>query len=395
MSIGLATAAIGGSRRSSVRARTPEPLGRLAGGIVHDFNNLLTILLGYADWQETREGLDPRFVDAAREIHQGSASASLLVRELLAFSRREAVRPRVIDLNKALAGMHQVLRRAIGEEIELRTTAGATLATIKIDPGQLEQVVLNLAINARDAMPDGGALTIETQNVVREDGAYVRLIVRDTGAGMSEAVRGRVFEPFFTTKPAGKGTGLGLAAIYGIVKQTRGTIMFETKEGDGTCFEIDLPYAPKEAKETERADDTPPLLRAAGGDEWILVVEDDARLRSLAEQILATRGYHVLSAAHAREALTLVERHRSKLSLLLTDVMLPGANGRELARRALTVVPTLSIIYMSGYTDAGPIPHRSNAPQAFLGKPFTAVGLLELVRSTLDTARARAKTSDG
>jgi two-component system cell cycle sensor histidine kinase/response regulator CckA len=360
------------------QAQKLEPVRRLAGGIAHDFNNLLTILLGYAEWLETREGLDPRSAEAAREIHHASESASVLVRQLLAFSRREAVRPRVVNLNEALADMHQVLRRMIGEDIELRTIAGAKEATVTIDPGQFEQIVLNLAVNAREAMPDGGTLTLETQNVVRDDGAYVRLSVRDSGSGMNEDV--------------GKGTGLGLAAIYGIVSQQRGAIAVDAQEGAGTCFKIDLPYAPapKESPRTEGNDETPPLLRTAGGDEWILVVEDDARLRSLAEQILATRGYQVLGAGHAREALALLEKHRSKVSLLLTDVVLPGMNGRELANLALRMCPTLSVIYMSGYTDEAAI-HHGDTPEAFLGKPFTAVGLLELVRTTLDTAKTRAK----
>jgi two-component system, cell cycle sensor histidine kinase and response regulator CckA len=191
----------------------------------------------------------------------------------------------------------------------------------------------------------------------------------------------------------GKGTGLGLAAIYGIVNQNRGAIAVDATEGSGTCFKIDLPYAPapKEPARAAGAKETPPLLRPAGGDEWILVVEDDARLRSLTEQILEARGYQVMGAAHAREALALIDTHGSKLSLLLTDVVLPGTNGRALANRALTICPTLSVIYMSGYTDEAAIRHGSDTPQAFLGKPFTAVGLLELVRTTLDAARARAK----
>jgi two-component system cell cycle sensor histidine kinase/response regulator CckA len=384
------------------QAQKLEPVRRLAGGIAHDFNNLLTILLGYAEWLETREGLDPRFAEAAREIHHASVSASVLVRHLLAFSRQQSVRPCIVNLNEALADMHQVLRRVIGEDIEVRTIAGAKEATIKIDPGQLEQIVLNLAVNARDAMPDGGALTLETQNIIHDDGAYVRLSVRDSGAGMAPEQRARVFEPFFAAaRPASKGTGLGLPAIYGIVSQHRGTISIDSEEGAGTCIAIDLPYAPApppapaESARTDDTDETPPLLRTAGGDEWILVVEDDARLRSLAEQILATRGYHVLGAGHAREALALVEKHRSKLSLLLTDVVLPGANGRELANRALRTCPTLSVIYMSGYTDEGAIHCGSDTPQAFLSKPFTAVGLLELVRTTLDAAQARAKNGGG
>jgi two-component system cell cycle sensor histidine kinase/response regulator CckA len=230
-------------------------------------------------------------------------------------------------------------------------------------------------------MPDGGALTIETQNVVREDGAYVRLSVRDSGSGMNEDI--------------GKGTGLGLVAIYGIVSQNRGTIAIDSDEGKGTSYVIDLPYAPapkEPARKTEDGDETPPLLRTAGGDEWVLVVEDDERLRVLTEQILATRGYHVLGAAHAGEALALLEKHGSKLSLLLTDVVLPGTNGRELANRALRTCPALSVIYMSGYTDEAAIHHGSDSPEAFLGKPFTAVGLLELVRSTLDQ-RIRSKRS--
>jgi CheY-like chemotaxis protein/two-component sensor histidine kinase len=380
------------------QAQKLEPVRRLAGGIAHDFNNLLTILLGYAEWLETRKGLDPQSAEAAREIHHASESASVLVRQLLAFSRREAVRPRVVDVDEALAGMQQVLRHLIGEDIELRTRAGAKEATVTIDPGQLEQIVLNLAVNAREAMPDGGMLTIDTQNVVRDDGAYVRLSVRDSGSGLNEDI--------------GKGTTLGLAAIYGIVSQNRGTIAVDAKEGVGTCFEIDLPYAPapapapkpssavtqtstarsrsNESARTDESDEIPPLLRTAGGDEWVLVVEDDARLRSLTEQILETRGYHVFGAADAREALALIEQHRSKLSLLLTDVVLPGANGRELANLALKMCPALSVIYMSGYTDEAAVSHGCHTPEAFLGKPFTAVGLLELVRTTLDAARARA-----
>jgi two-component system, cell cycle sensor histidine kinase and response regulator CckA len=220
----------------------------------------------------------------------------------------------------------------------------------------------------------------------------VRLSVRDSGAGMTPEVRARVFEPFFTTKPAGQGAGLGLSAIYGIVSQHRGSISVQSEEGTGTCFDIDLPYASTPAPVP---DETPPMMRTAGGDEWILVVEDDARLRSLAEQILATRGYQVLGAGDGREAAAQIEKHGAKLSLLLTDVVLPDTNGRVLANRALKACPALSVIYMSGYIDEVAILCSGDTPQAFLGKPFTAVGLLELVRSTLDTARARVKTGGG
>jgi CheY-like chemotaxis protein len=326
----------------------------------------------------------------------------VLVRQLLTLSRRDVVRPRIVDLDSALADMHKMLRRVIGEDIDLITKPGAAQATVKIDPGQIEQVVLNLAVNARDAMPAGGRLTIETSSVVLDDadvarqvglaaGPHVQLRIRDNGSGMTDEVKARIFEPFFTTKPIGKGTGLGLATVYGIVSQNHGSVQVESTVGEGTTFAISLPRAVEEARDD---DDERPFTGFEGGTECVLIVEDESSVRTLAEHILASRGYHVLTAAHAAEAMQVVEASGRQIDLLLTDVVMPGVNGRELANRLRSMRPGLRVIFMSGYTDDAIIHHgvvHANVP--FVEKPFTPLSLLNAVRHVLDAPRLSAASS--
>jgi CheY-like chemotaxis protein len=293
-----------------------------------------------------------------------------------------------------------MLRRVIGEDIDLRTVFDASDATVKIDPGQIEQMVLNLAVNARDAMPDGGCLTIETRTVQCDGsavglggrhGTSVRLTIRDTGGGMTDEVKSRLFEPFFTTKPVGKGTGLGLATVYGIVHQNHGAIVVHSEVGRGAAFDIDLPYAAEELSDDQS--DTS-IQGDVGGTECVLIVEDERHVRLLAQRILASRGYEVLMAAESGEALALIEQHCGRLALMLTDVVMPGMNGRELAERARRRCPEVAVVYMSGYTDDAVIHHGVRHEDVrFLNKPFTPDGLLGIVRAALDAPRMDGRRS--
>jgi signal transduction histidine kinase/FixJ family two-component response regulator len=376
------------------QAQKLEAVGQLAGGIAHDFNNLLTVMLGYTEVLLMRRDLPSPVTQSVREIRQASESAVVLVRQLLTLSRRDVVSPRVIDLNHALADMHNLLRRVICEDIDLRTVPGAAPATIKVDPGHIEQVVINLAVNARDAMPHGGCLTIETANVTLDDhyaqrhigvmpGEYVQLSISDNGCGMSEEIKARIFEPFYTTKPAGKGTGLGLATVYGIVKQNLGSVWVYSEVGRGTAFKIYLPYA----ADHDRVESAAAPAAVAGGTETLLVVEDEDGVRRLTEQILSAGGYRVVTASNAAEALKLAGQASCGFDLLLTDVVMPDTSGRELANRMHALCPRLRVVYMSGYTDDAIIHHgvlHEDVP--FVEKPFTPTSLLAVVRRVLDDA---------
>jgi PAS domain S-box-containing protein len=370
-----------------------ESVGQLAGGVAHDFNNLLTAILGYlrlvADQLE--EG-HPARADL-EEIDRAAQRASNLTGQLLAFARRRVVAPRVVDLNAVAAGLDRLLRRLITEDIELINVLSPDLGRTRIDPTQLEQVVVNLVLNARDAMPGGGRLTIETRNVTVSDGdrpghadvapgPYVQLAVSDTGHGMDEATRARVFEPFFTTKDRTKGTGLGLATAWGIVRQAGGHIWVHSEPGRGATFTVLLPRV--EAA-VEGGTDAPAEAPARSGSETVLLVEDERAVRDVLARGLRERGYRVLCAADGAEALDLARAHRASLRLLITDVVLPILNGRELAHRLAEELPGLSVLYISGYAEEAVVHHGVVEPGvAFLSKPFSAEELARRVRQLLD-----------
>ncbi|MCL5884099.1 MAG: ATP-binding protein [Deltaproteobacteria bacterium] len=378
--------------RQFLHAQRMEVVGRLAGGIAHDFNNLLGVIGGYCELLLGRLGPDSPLREWLNEVHKATDRAVSLTRQLLAFSRKQLLDPKVLDLNAVVGGMKKMLQRLIGENIELRVGLAENLWPVRIDPGQLEQIVMNLAVNSRDAMPAGGALVVETANAVIPEphvheggempaGSYVLLSVSDTGSGMDAETRARIFEPFFTTKESGKGTGLGLATVYGIVKQSKGYIWVYSEPGKGTTFRIYLPRADEPAERT-----APVRIAAArGGSETVLAVEDDAALRKLVREILDSAGYTVLEARDPAEALDIASGHPGPIHLLLADVVLPGMNGRELAGRLRSVRPGLRVLYMSGYTaDVLGVHGVLEEGTFFLSKPFTRDMLLEKARRVLD-----------
>jgi PAS domain S-box-containing protein len=368
-----------------------ESVGRLAGGVAHDFNNLLTVILGTVDLAGSaiKPG-DPLSADLA-EIKDAAERAAGLTQQLLAFSRRQVLQPRVVDINAAIASTLALLRRVIGEDIEIRFTPGADLWSVRADPGQFEQVLLNLAVNARDAMPTGGLLSIATRNLtvdetyaaghpVMRPGPYVSITVSDSGLGMDADTREHAFEPFYTTKPVGKGTGLGLATVYGVVQQSGGSIHLYSEPGRGTTFRILLPRA-GEAAPSEMSSRP---AHFEGGSETILLVEDEAAVRRLTERVLATAGYTVLAVGSAEEAMAAIATHDGPVHLLLTDVVMPQTNGPELARRLTGISPATRVLFMSGYTEDAIVHHGVHAGQIrFLEKPFTVAELTHAVRAAL------------
>ncbi len=376
------------------QAQKMEAVGRLAGGIAHDFNNILTAITGYADLLlEDLGATDPRRQDAD-EIHKAADRAAGLTRQLLAFSRQQVLQPTVLEVNKLVSDLEKMLRRLLGEDVALTTQLAPTTGRVKADPGQLEQVIMNLAVNARDAMPNGGKLTLETGNVDLDEsyatdhyparaGPFVMLAVSDTGTGMSEATQAHMFEPFFTTKEKGKGTGLGLATVYGIVKQSGGFIWVYSEVGHGTTFKLYLPRVQELAERASQPAQTP--ARAARGTETVLVVEDEAPVRSVARQVLERHGYTVLEAPSAEAALDIATRYSGAIHLLLTDVVMPGLNGRELATRLADLRPDARVIFMSGYTDDAVTRHGVLEPgSAYVQKPFTPDAIARKVREVLD-----------
>jgi two-component system cell cycle sensor histidine kinase/response regulator CckA len=371
-----------------------EAVGRLAGGVAHDFNNLLTAILGGA--QLLADGLAPSspLRQEALEIQEAGRKAALLTRQLLAFGRKQAARPVVVDLGEIVTGLDRMLRRLIGEDVELVTAARPGAGCVRADPGQIEQVIVNLAVNARDAMPAGGRLTIETANVeLGEDvtrrhaeakpGPHVMLAVSDTGVGMTPEVRSHLFEPFFTTKRQGEGTGLGLSTVYGIVKQCGGEIGVCSEPGKGTVFKI---YFPRVAAPAEPIAPAPAPRGAARGTETVLVVEDEVMVRTLAVRVLRQAGYDVLEAGDGEEALRLAAGAKDrKIELMVSDVVMPHMGGPELAQRLRAERPDLRVLLMSGYTDrAGDVEAQLGARTAFLSKPFASSELLRKVREVLD-----------
>jgi CheY-like chemotaxis protein/two-component sensor histidine kinase len=361
------------------QAQKMEAVGRLAGGIAHDFNNLLTAISGYSEFLFA--GIeDPRLKRHAEEIRKAAARAAALTGQLLAFSRRQVLQPRVLDLNAVVSDMDSLLRRLIGEDVELIVMLDPALANVRADPTQIEQVVVNLAVNARDAMPNGGSVTIQTANVEREEGSMVELSLADTGVGMSEEERQQLFDPFFTTKEGG--TGLGLATVYGIVEQSGGTIQVESAPGMGSAFRVLLPRVDAEADDT---DPGPVLAAPAAGSETILLVEDETVVRHLVAEILETSGYKVLPAGDGPSALELLRRHPEPVDLLVTDVVMPGMSGPEVAQAVTAMRPGTQVLYTSGYTDSQIGHHGVLEPGiAFLQKPFSADDLTRKVRSLLD-----------
>jgi two-component system cell cycle sensor histidine kinase/response regulator CckA len=375
-----------------------EAIGRLAGGVAHDFNNLLMTIKGCSELLlGAFDRRDPRR-EEVDEILKAADRATSLTRQLLAFGRRQVLQPQVLDLNAVVMNMDKMLRRLIGEDVQLITCLDPNLWSVKVDPGMIEQVIMNLAVNSRDAMPSGGKLTIETTNVTHDEnyashhvsvkpGFYVMLAISDTGCGMDKETQSHLFEPFFTTKETGKGTGLGLSTVYGIIKQSGGNVWAYSEPGLGTTFKIYLPQVEKGAK-AYRPRLKPKEAGAAGGTETILLVEDEEAVRSMVSKVLQNRGYTVLEARHGNEAVEVSERYEGSINLMVTDVVMPQMSGRELAERLTTLRPKMHVLYMSGYPDNTIVQHGVLEPgTSFLQKPFTISALETKVREILDGAR--------
>jgi signal transduction histidine kinase/CheY-like chemotaxis protein len=373
------------------QAQRMEAVGQLAGGIAHDFNNLLTVITSYSAMLLAEQSTSPDVRADLEEIKGAADRAAALTRQLLAFSRRQLLQPRVLDVNELTLNLEKMLRRLLREDIELVTALDPALGLVHADPGQLEQVIVNLAVNARDAMPDGGRLTIETANVTLDGGFsalpeggpgdYVMLAVSDTGHGMTDAVKAHIFEPFFTTKETGKGTGLGLSTVYGIVQQSGGSIKVCSEPNKGTTFKIYLPLA---SVARAKRDAPAPRAPVSVGSETILLVEDEERVRRAARRILEGSGYTVLEAATGAEAVRLCETHPAAIGLVVTDMVMPEMGGRELFAHVARLRPEAKILFMSGYTEDAALHDNALAPGAmFLDKPFTPVTLTRKVREAL------------
>jgi nitrogen-specific signal transduction histidine kinase/ActR/RegA family two-component response regulator len=374
------------------QAQKMEAVGRLAGGIAHDFNNLLTVISGYTDFLLEMPLIPDPAQESLREVQKAAERAAALTRQLLAFSRRQVLVAVVLDLNAVVTRMDRMLHRLIGEDVQLVSVLAPDLGLVRADSGQIEQVLLNLAINARDAMPRGGQLSLETRNLDVDltasgshgdipAGRYVVLTVRDNGCGMAESTRAQIFEPFFTTKGPGHGTGLGLATVYGIVKQSGGHIEVKSQLDAGTSFHIYLPRLTEAGVEL-----TPiaPRGRAEGGTETLLLVEDEDSVRALVREVLRQEGYTVLAACNGREGIELCEQSNQPIDLVITDVVMPEMGGRELVGRLATLQPGIKCLFMSGYTDDSLLRQGIQSEGAsFLQKPFTPADLSRKVREAL------------
>jgi two-component system, cell cycle sensor histidine kinase and response regulator CckA len=370
-----------------------EAIGQLAGGVAHDFNNLLTAINGYSSLALQRANPDSRTKTYLEEIKKAGDRAANLTRQLLAFGRKQMLKPVALNLNEVVFDMNKMLRRLIGEDIKFDAKLDPQLKKIKADPGQIEQVLVNLVVNSRDAMPQGGALTIETANfevdqqytgklLALPPGGYVMLAVSDTGCGMSIETKARIFEPFFTTKDKGRGTGLGLSTVYGIVKQSGGNIWVYSEPNRGTTVKVYLPQFDCDKEQAER----PGVEKAAPrGSETILLVEDEDVVRGLARQILQQAGYNVLDAGSGDEALRMCREHSDPIHLLLTDVVMPETSGKEIAQSLTSLRPGTCVLFMSGYTDDAIVHHGVlDSNVEFIQKPFTPVALARKVREVLD-----------
>ena len=369
-----------------------EAIGRLAGGIAHDFNNMLSVIIGYTDTMMELEKDNEQLLPLLKEVFNAGERAASLTKQLLAFSRKQVLQPEVFNLNSTISGMKDMLERLLGEDIILNTALSDDLGNIKADQGQFEQVIMNLVVNARDAMPTGGKLTIETSNIMLdsdysnmhpsiEPGLYVMMAVSDSGMGIEEHIKEHIFEPFFTTKQKDRGTGLGLATSYGIIKQSGGNICVYSEVGKGTTFKIYLPVA-DESMKTNQPVTSQTIL---SGNETILIVEDDESVRSLVQHILERSGFTVLTATNASEAEQACSNHEKPIDLVITDIVMPGTNGKVLAERLQETYPDIETLYMSGYTDNAIVHHGILDPGTnFIGKPFSSIDLIRKVREVLD-----------
>jgi len=387
-----AEAALRQSEEQLRQSQKLEAIGRLAGGVAHDFNNLLTVILSHCDLLRPNVPGGP-LRHGLEEIHAAGERAASLTRQLLAFSRQQVLEPQSLDLNDVLMAAMSMLERLLGEDVELRLLLAPSVGTLRADRGQLDQVILNLVVNARDAMPQGGRLTLETANVVLDGtaaehhfdvtpGSYVMLAVSDTGHGMDEATRARAFEPFFTTKERGKGTGLGLSTVFGIVKQSGGNLYVYSEPGVGTTFKVYFPCAPDGAAASRVSSRS----GGARGNETILLVEDEENVREVANRILQQAGFHVLKASSPDEAIVLCEQNTERVDLVLTDVIMPRMSGRLLAERLRTLRPGIRVLFMSGYTDDVILQNGVlELGTHFIQKPITPDSLTRKVRDVLDT----------
>jgi len=373
-------------------AQKLEAIGRLAGGVAHDFNNLLTVILNYAELSMREAPPGGALAQGLDELRRAGRRAADLTRQLLAFGRRQVLQPRVLDVNELLVSSETLLKHLLREDVHVRVFPATSAGSVEADPVQLEQVLMNLVLNARDAMPEGGTVTIETANVELDDayarahagvtpGSYVCISISDTGHGMDKETLGRVFEPFFTTKEVGRGTGLGLATVLGIVEQSRGHVWVYSEPGQGTTFKV---YLPRVDGSPVNAPERAEPLRTVGGHETILLVEDDDQVRRLLRTVLSEAGYRVLEAASPRAALAVSEAYDGTIDLLLTDVVMPDMNGRRLADEIATARPYLRVLYMSGYTQNVIVHRVLDAGVAFLQKPVSIDALTRKVRDVLD-----------
>jgi two-component system cell cycle sensor histidine kinase/response regulator CckA len=369
-----------------------ESIGRLAGGVAHDFNNMLNVILGYGELMLTKLQEPDPLLEYVREMVAAGKRAATVTRQLLAFSRKQTLQPRVLDLNDIIRNLEKMLGRLIGEDIQLTTNLNEDLDRVEVDPGQIEQVIMNIAVNARDAMPQGGMLTIETRNVVLDDqyaqdhtevepGDYVVLAMTDNGSGMDEATRKRLFEPFFTTKEIGKGTGLGLATVYGIITQSKGYIWVYSEPGEGTAFKI---YFPCTTNLENITNVTAEVEEIRGNGQTILVVEDEASLRKLCAAVLKKAGYDVFAAANGGEALLLIEEKKVRPDLIISDVVMPGMSGKVLVDRLRKTLPRIRVLFMSGYTDDAIVQYDvQGSGMPFMEKPFNTTTLVNKVGALL------------